>query len=345
MRIAFYAPMKPPTHPTPSGDRTIARSVMSLLGDIGEVDLASTLRMRDGQGDAARQADLASAADKEVERLSGGHWDAWVTYHNYYKAPDMIGPVVARRKGLPYVLIEATRASKRRVGPWARFAAAAEAACDAADVILYFTEQDREALERDQRPGQRIAPLRPFLDVETLPPAKAPVAKGNLLAVGMMREGDKLASYRSLAKALALTTVRLEIVGDGPARVAVEQLFAPFGDRVRFVGELDREGVAARMRAASALVWPGVNEAFGMVYLEAQALGLRCIAEDRPGVRDVVGPTGVLCPADDPAGFAQAIRDLPQETADTIAATRTAMAPHLRGAARSVLASALGVRS
>ena len=31
-----------------------------------------------------------------------------------------------------------------------RFAKAAEAACDAADLIFYLTEHDREALERDR---------------------------------------------------------------------------------------------------------------------------------------------------------------------------------------------------
>ena len=31
MRIAFYAPMKPPNHPVPSGDRTMARLMMAAL--------------------------------------------------------------------------------------------------------------------------------------------------------------------------------------------------------------------------------------------------------------------------------------------------------------------------
>ena len=41
MRIAFYAPMKPPDHPLPSGDRRMARAFMDLLASLGhEVDLA-----------------------------------------------------------------------------------------------------------------------------------------------------------------------------------------------------------------------------------------------------------------------------------------------------------------
>jgi len=38
------------------------------------------------------------------------------------------------------------------------------------------------------------------------------------------------------------------------------------------------------------MLWPGVNEAFGMVYLEAQAAGIPVAAQDRPGVRDVLAP-------------------------------------------------------
>ena len=59
MRVAFYAPMKPPGHPVPSGDRRMARAFMALLDDLGhEVELASRLRTfdRDGRQPAAAAA-------------------------------------------------------------------------------------------------------------------------------------------------------------------------------------------------------------------------------------------------------------------------------------------------
>lgn len=337
MKIAFYAPLKAPDHPTPSGDRAMARALLSVLGEIGSVDLVSTLRSRDGLGDSDAQDAIFAAAEQEIARLSHSHWDAWVTYHNYYKAPDLLGPAIARKLSIPYVIVEASRAKSRLTGPWARFAATAEAACDAADVILYMTQRDLPALASAKPPYQRLEQLRPFLDIAALPPAKRPTPDGPLLTVAMLREGDKMQSFKALAMAMHRSNKRLIVLGDGPARARIVSLFAASSDRITFVGLATETEVQDAMREAGALVWPGVNEAFGMVYLEAQALGLRCIAEDRPGVRDVVGPTGYLCPPGDPAAFAAAIAALPPETPDTIADTRAAMARHLRGGARAVL--------
>ena len=65
MRVAFYAPLKPPDHPVPSGDRSMARLLIRALELAGhEVGLASRLRSRDTDGDPARQSRLARARPK-----------------------------------------------------------------------------------------------------------------------------------------------------------------------------------------------------------------------------------------------------------------------------------------
>jgi glycosyltransferase involved in cell wall biosynthesis len=294
MTLAFYAPMKPPDHPVPSGDRTIARALIAALEHSGEhVELASRLRVRDGKGDAQAQQDLTKAAEAEVNRVipvgRAAGWRAWITYHNYYKAPDLIGPAVSRELNIPYVQIESTRARKRLQGPWARFAKAAEYATDAADLVFYFSGRDAIALKRDAPQGQALVHLRPFLPRATLPPAST--LDGPMLSVGMMRAGDKLASYRIIADTLALLRAadwRLHIAGDGPERVEVEALMARFGARVTFLGELDAHALAQEYAHASLMFWPGVNEALGQVYLEAQAAGVPVVAQDRPGMRDVL---------------------------------------------------------
>ncbi|WP_323775888.1 glycosyltransferase family 4 protein [Leisingera sp.] len=306
-RVAFYAPMKPPHHPVPSGDREIARNLIGLLTASGaEVQLVSDQRIYDKHGDAALQASLRNQAEAEAERLirSLPQADLWVSYHNYYKAPDLIGPTVARARGIPYVQIESTRAKKRLTGPWAGFAEAAHAAADAAAAIFYFTEQDHFALDRDRCGGQAVAYLPPFLPLDRLPEASP--LDGPMLTAGMMRQGDKLASYQIISAMLSHLhgDWRLDIAGDGPARLDVETLMAPYGDKVRFLGQLSRAQLAAAYGNAGLFLWPGVNEAFGMVYLEAQAHGLPIAAQDRPGVRDVLLPAGYPAPEQGPEALA-----------------------------------------
>ncbi len=59
MRIAFYAPLKPPTHGTPSGDRRVAGLLMDAHERVADhIELVSTFRSFDADGDVARQEAL-----------------------------------------------------------------------------------------------------------------------------------------------------------------------------------------------------------------------------------------------------------------------------------------------
>ena len=317
-RLAFYAPLKSPHHEIPSGDREMANGLLAALAlnpKGYEVDLVSELRCYDGKGDASVQAQLLAQAEQEIDRLKQRAqqqpWCAWVTYHNYYKAPDLLGPAICKHLNIPYLIIEASIASRRRQGPWADFAIRSDAACHQADVILYLTGRDKPALQEASPPGQTLAWLPPFLNLNKVDPSDIALPKENrLLAVGMHRFGDKLESYRILAETIAcLTTTdwQLCIVGDGAARAEVRALFEPFGERVRFAGQLDRDALNIEYRRSKVFVWPGVNEAFGMVYLEAQAAGVAALAQDRPGVREVLGSPDSLVPVGDASLLAQAI--------------------------------------
>ena len=351
MRLAFYAPLKSPAHPVPSGDRNIARALIAALAGLGAgIDVASTLNSREGTGDAEKQQQIHAAAQVEIARLvrTGRQqdWAAWITYHNYYKAPDLLGPAVARALRIPYLQIESTRARSRLEGPWAAHAVAAEAASDAADVIFYVTERDAETLRRDAPAHQRLVHLPPFLDRDRLP-AASPLT-GPMLCVGMMREGDKLASYALLAQTLALLpadTWTLQIAGDGPARARVAALMAGLRGEVQFLGALDSNALANIYAQASLLIWPGVNEAFGMVYLEAQAAGLPVVAQNRPGVREVLAPAPYPSVEDGPQGLAemaQGLRASPAKRAEAGAAARAwIQAHHLRPQAARTLQAGL----
>jgi glycosyltransferase involved in cell wall biosynthesis len=166
------------------------------------------------------------------------------------------------------------------------------------------------------RSPERWFALPPFVDARAYRnPGRAAAAAPRLIAVAMMRPGDKLASYRVLGTALACLLDRqwsLEIVGDGPARAEVEHALTPLGEHVTYAGALDLAGVAARLAAADLFVWPAINEAFGLALLEAQASGLPVVAGASGGVGDIVedGITGRLVPPGDAEAFAAAVRDL-----------------------------------
>ncbi|MEX0368483.1 MAG: glycosyltransferase [Ruegeria sp.] len=351
MTVAFYAPMKSPNHPVPSGDRTMARALMSALRHAAfDVALASDLRIYDRAGDPAMQIDLTRRADAEVQRILAGTdargWRLWVTYHNYYKAPDLIGPSVARRLGIPYIQIESTRAKKRLTGPWAKFARAAEDASDAAHTILYVTARDAETLERDAPTGQRLLHLPPFLDRDTLPTPSDHT--GPMLSVGMMRPGDKLSSYALISETLAQLDPdldwRLDIAGSGPTEADVIELMKPFGAKVRLLGTLDTAALERAYRSARLLFWPGVNEAFGYAYLEAQAAAVPVVAQDRPGMFEIMATVQSPVSAG-PAAMAERLTCLltqPDLHAQAARVARTFVEQrHLRPAAAAVLSEAL----
>ena len=336
MRIAFYAPLKPPDHPVPSGDRRMARLLADALRHAGhEVDLASRLRSWTGTPDPARQARMAQVGARLGDRLLRRYRArppearprAWLTYHLYYKAPDWIGPQVSAALGIPYLLAEASVANKRANGPWALGHKATLAALDHARAVITLNPADLEGLPD---PG-RATLLKPFLD-----PAPYRAAAGRrvelrarlagdhgldparpwLLAVAMMRAGDKLDSYRVLARALGTLgdlDWHLLVAGDGPARPEVEAAFAPLaGGRVHFLGARDADGLAQVYAACDLLAWPALNEAYGMALLEAQAAGLPVVAGRGGGVAGVVrdGDTGLLTAPGDADAFGAALRRL-----------------------------------
>jgi glycosyltransferase involved in cell wall biosynthesis len=324
MKIAFYAPMKSPNHPQPSGDRTIGRLLIQALqsGEC-EVQVASELRTWSANADHHELAGFQAAAAAEAEQLLDCYRAAgakskpqcWLTYHNYYKAPDLLGPIIADGLGIPYVIVEASYARRRASGEWSAWLDSARYGIERADAIFCFTARDKAGLAEICQPD-RLHDLAPFLSVcgrlgarqRHLRHASDTV---RLVSVAMMRHGAKFTSYRILAAALRRIVHldwSLEIIGDGAARGAVEAAFEGFGDgRITFHGVLERESLNAMLAGSDVFVWPGIEEAFGMAFLEAQTAELPVVAIDTAGVSEVVrhGETGLLSAGMGPAEFAE----------------------------------------
>lgn len=334
MRIAFYSPLKPPDHPVPSGDRQVARLFLRALRHAGHrVEIASCLRSYEGAGDAARQERIRRTgnllAKRYVEKNRASPPELWFTYHLYHKAPDWIGPVVAEAFGIPYLVAEASHAPKQQGGAWAAGHRAVAEALRGAARIVCLNPDDAECIGRLLGRDSRIVHMKPFLETDASWQAgqardrwRAELSAEQGIApeipwiaiTAMMRPGDKLASYRLLGEALRLIEGRawtLLVAGDGEARRDVERCLG-FGDRVRFLGQMDRVGIDRLHGAADLGAWPAINEAYGMALLQAQAAGLPMVAGDRPGVRQIVrdGKTGLLVPEGNAVALAGAVEML-----------------------------------
>ncbi|MGE0257776.1 MAG: glycosyltransferase family 4 protein [Alphaproteobacteria bacterium] len=325
MRIAFYAPLKPPDHPVPSGDRRVAGLLLDALQLAGHQPfVVSRLRSYDRSGDPDRQSRLAEVAAAIAKRLLR-RWhrdpaaapDLWFTYHLYYKAPDWLGPAISAALDIPYVIAEASSAPRRARGPWRIGQHGAEQALRRADAVLGLNPADRDGVEKLLRDTDRWVPFPPFLDARKYSGAARtrPSSSPRLTTVAMMRRGDKLASYRLLAHSLTMLSDldwSLDVVGDGEARGEIAAAFAAFGSRVRWCGALDDNAVASALADTDLFVWPAINEAFGMALLEAQASGLPVVAGESGGVGGIVADreTGFLVRPGDPVAFAAALRRL-----------------------------------
>lgn len=343
--IAFYAPLKSPDHPVPSGDRTIGRLMLRALAAAGfSPECVSTLRTFDRSGDADLQHRLRDQAEAEVERIvrRTPRPRLWFTYHCHYKAPDLLGPEVTRRLGIPYAIAEPSFSEGRRIGPWAGFAEAAAGAIALADRLFWATPRDRPGIEALGR-ADALVRLAPFVDPGPSPArAVPPHGPVRLLTVAMMRPGDKLASFEALAAGLRCTSVPfvLDVIGDGEAQASVEGLLA--GLPVRFHGRCDDPAaLRSAYETAELFVWPGVGEGVGMVYLEAQAAGLPCLAEDRPAQASVLCPALPRVPIGEPVAFASILGALAADrralSALGLACRDHVLAHHSLEAAASVL--------
>ncbi|WP_106507653.1 glycosyltransferase [Brachybacterium timonense] len=107
--------------------------------------------------------------------------------------------------------------------------------------------------------------------------------------------------------------VALAIVGDGPYRRELEELFA--GTATTFPGFMEGEELASAFASADAFVFPSVTETLGLVILEGMASGLPVVAaRSGPTMEQVTdGVNGLLFDHDDPASLDAALDRLGDE--------------------------------
>ncbi|MNC09876.1 putative teichuronic acid biosynthesis glycosyltransferase TuaC [compost metagenome] len=113
--------------------------------------------------------------------------------------------------------------------------------------------------------------------------------------------------------------ITLKIGGDGPERAKLEQLAQDLAvsDRVFFLGSLTRDKVLEEVSNADAFVLASRYETFGVVIIEALALGKPVVATRCGGPESIVGDgDGLLVPVDDIESLSSAMWKLYRNPSD-----------------------------
>lgn len=326
MRIGFYAPFKPLGHPNPSGDLIIATGLVNDLASKGHhIKVTSRLRSR---WIFWKPWNLLRALAEKIRiknNLARQGIDLWLTYHSYYKAPDLLGPPICRQFGIPYVIFQgiySTRVRKRwQTRPGYRLNTKALLA---AEMVLTNRRDDLVNLQR-LLPDERLSYLAPGIypaqfthDPRARKKMRTQWKAGDLpviISAAMFRADVKTAGLiwviESCARLLSRgIDLRLVIAGDGREKHRLVSLADKLlGDKAIFAGKIPRDKMFELYSGGDLFVFPGINESLGMVYLEAQSCGLPVVAFDNGGIPEVVRheETGLLTPLFDTGRFDEAV--------------------------------------
>ncbi|THB77342.1 MAG: glycosyltransferase family 1 protein [Desulfobacteraceae bacterium] len=333
MRIAFYAPFKPLSHPNPSGDLTIAKGIVQFLESRGHrVDVVSRLRTRWIYFRIWNWPRLVYDFLSILIRLKQNPPDLWLTYHTYYKAPDVLGPFICRLLGIRYVIFQGIYSTKKRrkiktiLGFFLN-----RAALKRADHVFTNKSVDYANLKRII-PGDRLTYIRPGLrpfgsqtTQKEMDDTRNSWNAGNrvvILSAAMFRDDVKTKGLIWLIECCAklLEHTRdfiLVIAGSGVMEDRIKSTAqARITDRwpghVVFTGKIPQDQMARFYRSGDLFAFPGIGEALGMVFLEAQSCGLPVVAFDNCGVPEAVADTktGFLTPMYDCDAFSSKLLNL-----------------------------------
>lgn len=330
MNIAYYMPFKPLGHDTPSGDLVIGTELHNFLLNRGhDIRLASTLRCRwiyYRPWHLIRLCSERIRAGKQLRKMSP---DLWLTYHSYYKAPDLIGPAVSRKLNIPYAIFQGIYSTKRKrsLKTLPGFLLNQQTLMQAGHIFSNKI-RDYNNLKR-LIPEQRLSYIAPGIQPELFAYStgdrqtcrnKWNAGDETIIATAaMMRPGVKTKGLKLVIGACCEIIkkgykIRLVIIGDGEERKNIENCVRDIGliNHVIFTGMVKREELFIYFSSADIFAFPGIEESLGMVYLEAQSCGLPVVAFMDWGGGEAVqnGRTGLLSPAAEPQQFTTNIERL-----------------------------------
>ena len=329
MKISFYMPFKPFGHKNPSGDLITGMELHDFLSENNhEVEIASTLRSRWLYLKPWKFLNVARERDRVTSAQKSSPADIWLSYHTYYKAPDLLGPICSSRLSMPYVIFQGIYSTKRKrsLKTFPGFLLN-RTALQAAQVVFTNKKTDEHNLKR-LLPEERVKYISPGLIPDQfnfdLVARRALKEQWNVgerrvvMTTAMLRPGVKTNGVIKVIDSCAELRKRghdliLIVIGDGVNRSMIEQEGREkLSDNILFLGKIPRHELYRYYSAADVFAFPGIEEALGMVYLEAQSAGLPVVAFNNWGAKEAVihNQTGLLSPAEKPEAFTQDIETL-----------------------------------
>lgn len=322
MDLAFYMPFKSIGHRNPSGDLVTGMELHAFLGRQGHrLEIASTLRSRWLYLKPWHFHKVLLERRRILRVMSHRPPKAWLSYHTYYKAPDLLGPFCSARLEIPYLVFQGIYSTKRkrRLKTLPGFLLNRHA-LRSARMVFTNKRTDQHNLLR-LLPAHRVRYIAPGVvpaqfsfDLVSRRALKERWQTGNrqvILTAAMFRPGVKTAGIRQVIESCAELRRRgqhllLAVIGDGQERDNLKHYGTEsLGGDIRFLGKVPRLELYRYYSAADIFAFPGIQESLGMVYLEAQSSGLPVVAFSDWGAREAVihNQTGLLSEAASPGDF------------------------------------------
>jgi D-inositol-3-phosphate glycosyltransferase len=303
--------------------------------------MSRLVRLPAGPGRALPKAELVHHVDafsRAVVDHAASERRRYAVVHGHYWLGGLVAQQLREAWHVPWVQSFHTLArTKARVGlPMDERRAVAEAqlVVSADRLVTGSVAEARDLMRLYGATRDRICVAQPGVDLRVLSPRDTARLRDELHLAGhriLLFAGrlEPLKGADTLLHAVAalceeprfddvVTLVIGEDSGDGLAaggerrRLEAQAGTHGLGARVRFLGAVEHEDLADYYDLADVFVMPSLTETFGLVALEAQALGTPVVASAVGGLTEIIadGETGTLVAARQPQAFAAAIAAL-----------------------------------